>query len=191
MDPRLLQALVPLVEAFAELGIDYQLGGSVASSIHGVPRSSLDIDILAGLRVEHVAGLIDRIKDAYYIPGTKAFDAIERESSFNVIHLETMFKVDIFVAQANEFRRASLERRTPEALTDQRTFFVTTAEDIVLHKLHWYREGGEVSNQQWQDVLGVLKVQGPKLDMAYLRSWARKLHVADLLERALGEATGD
>ncbi len=191
MDPRLLDALSPLVEALEELGVDYQLDGSLASSGHGVPRSSLDIDILAALRSDHVSDLVQKIGGAYYVSKTRALDAVERESSFNVIHLETMFKLDIFIARSNKFRRSSLRRRKLEALTEERAFFVTSAEDILLHKLHWYRSGGGVSNQQWQDVIGVLKVQGGHLDMAYLRDWAKVLQVADLLERALSDASGD
>ena len=190
MDPRLVDALNPLVEAFEELGIEYELGGSVASSVHGVPRSSLDIDILAALEPDQVAALVQKLAGAYYVSSTRVADAVEREASFNVIHLETKFKVDIFIARSNEFRRCSLKRRKLEALTEDRSFFVTSAEDIVLHKLHWYRKGSEVSNQQWQDVVGVLKVQGGRLDIGYLQDWADKLQVADLLKRALSEATG-
>lgn len=190
MDTRLISALSPIVEAFEALGIEYEIGGSVASSVHGVPRSSVDIDILAALRVDHARELFQKLVDEYYVSETRVADAIERESSFNVIHLETMLKVDIFVARANAFRRSSLQRRELQALTDERSFFVTTAEDIVLHKLNWYRQGGEVSNQQWLDVVGVLKVQ-TNLDTDYLRDWANRLHVTDLLERAMSEAARD
>jgi len=190
MDPGLVDALNPLIEAFEELGIDYELGGSVASSVHGVPRSSLDIDILAALEPDQVAALARKLAGAYYVSSTRVADAVEREASFNVIHLETIFKVDIFVARSDEFRRCSLQRRKLEAITEDRSFFVTSAEDIVLHKLLWYRKGSEVSNRQWQDVIGVLKVQGEHLDMGYLHEWADKLQVDDLLKRALSEADG-
>lgn len=190
MDTRLVSALSPLVDAFEELGVAYELG-SVASSVHGVPRSSLDIDILAALEPNHVSVLVEKLEGAYYVSSTRVTDAVELESSFNVIHLKTMFKVDIFIARSNAFRRSSLQRRKLEGLTDERDFFVTSAEDIVLHKLHWYRKGGEVSNQQWQDVIGVLKVQDEHLDMGYLQDWADKLQVADLLKRALSDIAGD
>lgn len=188
MDSRLLSAIGPLVDALEELGVEYELGGSVASSVHGVPRSSLDIDILAALAARHVPDLERMLTGTYYISATRATDAIEREASFNAIHLETMFKIDVFIARSDAFRLSSLERRKVEPLSDERSFFVTSAEDIVLHKLHWYRKGGEVSSQQWQDVLGVLKMQRARLDERYLRDWAEKLHVADLLRRALSEA---
>ena len=191
MDSRLLDALAPIVEAFEELGIEYQVGGSLASSVHGVPRSSLDIDVLAALPKAKVAAFVEMIEDTYYVSKTHAAGAVERESSFNVIHLATMFKVDIFIARSRKFRRSSLQRRKREFLGKEQAFFLTSAEDIVLHKLDWYRSGGGVSTQQWQDVVGVLRVQGDGLDFEYLRKWARELEVSDLLEAALSEASGD
>ena len=191
MDPRLINALTPIVDAFEERGVAYELGGSVASSVHGIARSSVDIDILAALEPSHVADLVRRLERDYYVSANRVAEAIERESSFNVIHLQTMFKVDVFIARSNEFRRSSLQRRKLEGLTEERNFFVTSPEDIVLHKLHWYRKGGEVSGRQWEDVLGVLKVQGKDLDLGYVERWATKLQLTDLLQRALSDALGD
>ncbi len=192
MDQSLLDALAPLVEVFEALGIEYQIGGSLASSVHGVPRSSLDIDVLTALPAEKVSAFVERIEDTYnYVSKTRAASAVERESSFNVIHLATMFKVDIFIARSQKFRRSSLQRRKRELLGEEQAFYLTSAEDIVLHKLDWYRSGGGVSNQQWKDVVGVLKIQGDELDFEYLRKWARELEVSDLLEAALSEASGN
>ncbi len=188
MDPRLLGALVPLVEVLEELGVTYQLGGSVASSFHGVPRSSLDVDVLTSLAPEQVDDLLTKLKEAYYIPKSRARAAAKQGSSFNAIHTQTMFKVDIFVTRSDAFRKSSLERRKREHLTETDAFYVTSAEDIVLHKLLWYRDGGEVSDRQWQDVVGVLRVKGEQLDMAYLEKWASELRVRDLLDRATDEA---
>ena len=188
MDQRLVSALIPIVDAFDELDVAYELGGSVASSVHGVARSSLDIDILAMLEPSQGSALVRLLESGYYISANRVADAIERETSFNVIHLETMFKVDVFIARSNEFRRSSIQRRKLQSITAEREFFVTSPEDIVLHKLHWYRKGGEVSDRQWQDVIGVIKVQASRLDRTYLLEWAAKLDVADLLERVLSEA---
>lgn len=128
--------------------------------------------------------------DAFYVDAESIRDAVQHRRSFNVIHLETMFKVDVFVRKQRPFAQAQFERRTDQVVaTDpERTAYVASPEDIVLSKLEWYRMGGEVSDRQWRDVLGVLKVQGERLDLAYLRRWADALKVADLLERALTEA---
>ena len=143
MDQSLLDALAPLVDVFEALGIEYQVGGSLASSVHGAPRSSLDIDVLAALPAEKVSALVERIEDTYYVSKTRAASAVERESSFNIIHLATMFKVDIFIARSQKFRRSSLQRRKRELLGKEQSFFLTSAEDIVLHKLDWYRTAAE------------------------------------------------
>jgi hypothetical protein len=110
--------------------------------------------------------------------------------SFNVIHLESAVKVDIFVAGPDAFDQERLRRRqriAVNALGKPATLYVDTAEDVILRKLEWYRRGGETSERQWRDVLAVLRVQ-QHLDDAYLRTWAERLAVADLLARALADA---
>lgn len=184
-------ALAPVADALEALGVDYRVGGSVASSALGVGRSTLDIDLVADLLVRHVDPLVARLGDAYYIDGDMIRDAIRRRSSFNVIHLDTMMKLDVFVLKQRAFDREAFTRVTRVALDqqDERAFPLTTAEDIILHKLEWYRLGGGVSERQWADILGVFRVQGGSLDRAYLDRWARELAVDDLLERALADAT--
>jgi len=116
-------------------------------------------------------------------------DAILHRSSFNLIHLGTAFKVDIFLPKDRAFARMQMERRSRRILLDdpERTAWVTSAEDIILAKLEWFRLGGEVSERQWRDVLGVMKTQGTLLDDVYLRHWAVELGVLDLLGRAFSE----
>jgi hypothetical protein len=118
-------------------------------------------------------------------------DALSRRRSFNVIHYQTSFKVDVFPLRDDEYSRVSFARRHfeqclsfgPEPLECA----IATAEDTILRKLEWYRAGGETSERQWNDLRGVLKVSGPRLDLAYLRQWAPYLKVDDLLERLLAE----
>ena len=106
-----------------------------------------------------------------------------------MIHLATMFKVDVFIPKGRPFDRQQLDRRQPWIADSDsgRMIYVATPEDTVLAKLAWYRLGDEISDRQWRDILGVLAVQGDRLDFAYMRQWAATLDVSDLLERALGE----
>ncbi len=193
MDPDLLAALAPVLWALRDLGVRHYVGGSIASSTHGVARSSLDADVVAELGSAHVSSLLARLADAYYVPANRVRDAVTRKTSFNVIHLETMLKVDVFVSKGRPADRRAFERCRPASTeaSDELSIPVASAEDVILAKLDWYRRGGEVSERQWTDVRGVLDVVGEALDVGYLRRGALELEVGDLLERALAEAGGD
>ncbi len=174
------------------LDVPYVIGGSLASIAHGMIRATMDADIIADLQPHHVAALLDTLSAQFYMPDeTVLKQAIERRGSFNMIHLATMFKVDIFLPQGRPFDRQQLERRIGERVgsDSKEEIWILSAEDLVLAKLDWFRLGGESSERQWRDVLGVIKVQSSTLDIAYLREWARPLQVHDLLERAWLEAT--
>jgi hypothetical protein len=186
----LLPVILPVVEILEDLEVPYQIGGSLASSAWGLPRSTQDIDLVADLQHSHVARFVSRLDDAYYIDSQAVQDAIQHRGSFNLIHLSTMFKIDIFIRKSGPFEDATFRRARRAQLseaTDQQATF-TSPEDIVLHKLAWYRMGGGISERQWLDVLGVLKVQGADLDQTYLRSWSERLGLDDLLKRALEDA---
>lgn len=189
--PDLLSALEPVVRALEELGVRYFVGGSLASAAHGVPRASIDADVIAELGREQVTPLVARLAGAYYLDEERAREAVQTRRSFNLIHLGTMFKVDLFVARGRAFDEQALERARPQALDDApgaRRFLVASPEDTILAKLEWFRAGGEVSERQWADVVGVLKTLQPDLDHRYLDHWAAVLGVSDLLEQARGES---
>ena len=187
--PDILAAITPIVEALEELGIPYHIGGSVASSIYGLPRLTIDADLVADIRMKHVRPLVKQLETDYYIDEDMIRDAIRRQSSFNIIHLDTMLKVDVFIPKTRLFDQEELRKVRQEVLSEgTRPFNIASPEGTILNKLEWYRMGGEVSDRQWNDILGVLKVQGTNLDMAYLQRWAADLSVTDLLERALVDA---
>ena len=186
----LVAALRPVTEAFDALGVPYYLGGSVASSAHGIARASLDADLVAALEPEHVDGFVKHLAAAYYIPEDRLRSAVATRSSCNLIHLATMFKIDVFVSKGRPFDQEAARRARPQAIDeaeDGPLFPVASAEDVVLAKLEWFRLGGETSERQWWDVIGVLRV-AEDVDRAYLRRWAAALSLTDLLERALADA---
>jgi hypothetical protein len=185
--PEAVAALAPVLAVLQRLGVRHYVGGSMASSAHGIARSSVDADVVAELRPEHVSPLVAELADAYYVPEARVQDAVLRRGSFNLIHHQTMFKVDVFVARDRPFDRRALERAraAPEETMGGVRVPLASAEDTILAKLEWYRRGGEVSQRQWSDVIGMLQVGGTSLDGAYLAQGARELGVADLLARAL------
>jgi hypothetical protein len=182
-----------VVDALQSLGVSYLISGSLASGVHGRMRATMDADLVADLRLEHGEALAQALGDAFYVDVEMIRQAIRQHGSFNLIHLETTFKVDIFISKGRPFDHRQLERRVAQVVSTEpeRTAYFASAEDIVLSKLEWYRMGGEVSDRQWKDVMGVLKVQSTRLDRIYLRRWAQELDVADLLDRALLEAELD
>lgn len=183
--------MIPVIDAFEELGVAYYIGGSVASLAHGIYRTTADVDLVADLRMEHARPLKRLLQSTYYIDEDMIRDAIRHRSEFNLLHLDTMFKVDVFIPKTRQFDqevRRRVQRSKLNIGENTRLFNLESPEDVILTKLEWYRMGGEVSDRQWNDILGVLKVQGTNLDISYLRRWASSLGVADLLERALVDA---
>ena len=190
MDAEQSQANLLVVQAFETLRIAYFLGGSMASSIHGIYRATADADFVAAVLPEHAESLARILQPAFYASIEAIRVAVASGRSFNVIHLDTMLKVDVFVAGTDPFHLMQMRRRVLQATgpDGQTTFYVASPEDTVLAKLQWYRDGGSVSDRQWSDVLGVLKVQGATLDHSYFAEWARELGLTDLLRRAMEDA---
>ena len=183
-------ALKPLLQELSRLHIPYCIGGSVASSTYGAFRATRDIDVVFNLEPKHVDELVSSLKSEYYIDRDAILEAIQRQASFNIIHLKTMFKIDIFILKERAFDQEAFRRKQENQIDadSHLTVFCASPEDIILHKLEWYRAGDHVSERQWNDVLGVLKVQKDQLDPAYMKKWAKELQVLDLLEKALQEA---
>ena len=185
--PDALVATLMATKVLDELAIPYLIAGSLASSFHGIPRSTADADLVAALKVEHAVPLVSRLAPAFYVDLDRVLGAIQRRASFNAIHLATMVKVDVFILQDTPTAQKEMERRQPMRLTDppETILHVASAEDTIVQKLAWYRLGREVSEHQWKDVLGIIKVRRQNLDLVYLRGTATALAVSDLLDRAL------
>jgi hypothetical protein len=172
-----------------ELGVRWFLGGSLASSVHGIPRATLDADIVADLRPLHVTPLLKALGEDWYAEEQSIRQAIDGRSSFNLIHFGTAMKVDVFVPKLRRFETGQFLRaqRTPIAEGSEIEIPVCSPEDIIAVKLEWFRLGEELSERQWGDILGVLRINAKHLDLDGLRASATELGVVDLLIKALIE----
>jgi len=161
--------------------------------MHGMYRSTADIDIVADVHSAQVIPLLAALHKNFYVDEHAVREAIDRRQSFNAIHFDSVFKVDIFIPKSDEFSRKQIERRELKKLAPdvEQMVYVATAEDTILAKLRWYDSGGRVSTNQWNDVMGIIGGSSSILDLVYLRQWALKLAVADLLDRAFKEAGDD
>lgn len=190
MLPETLIVIDTLVSRLDALGIGYFVGGSVASSMHGIYRATNDADIVVDLPENRVDDLVAALQDDFYVDADMIRDALKHNHSFNVIHLPTMVKADLFPPKRTAFGDSEWQRRRRENIrdTEMQAVYVASAEDMILQKLSWYRLTGERSDRQWGDVQGMLKVQGTALDFAYLAHWAAELALTDLLQTSLIDA---
>ena len=187
MQPDILTTLIELKEALDRTGIDYMVVGSLASSAHSLPRATRDVALIILITPQQVKRLAATLRPKFYVSEDAALEAIRQFASFNAIHEETFYQADLFVMEPTPFNQAQFERREEIGLDPENkiTMMFQSAEDTVLSKLDWFRQGQEVSERQWQDVMGILRAQGDELDLAYMRRWAANLGIDDLLQRAL------
>lgn len=178
--------LLYVAELLERLGIPYHVGGSIASSAHGMYRASADVDIVIDPTREQLEALARALERGFYVSRTAMAEAMSSRGTFNAIHDETSFKLDFFLKGPTAFDAVELQRSIRQPLGDERgrVIRLKSPEDTILRKLEWFRRGGEVSDRQWQDVLSVLAAGRGQLDEGHLEHWARELGVSDLLDRA-------
>ena len=188
--PRLFEVALIVATEFRILEIPFLIGGSVASLMHGESRLTNDVDFAAVMRDHHVAQFVKALKGPFYADDVLIRDAIRRRGLFNVIHISSASKIDVHVIEPDKFQRSQLERSRRMRLIpeDETRVPIASPEDIVLQKLLWHRKSEGASERQLRDVLGVLKAQREKLDLAYMQSWARELDLTAMLDRLLREA---
>ena len=153
-------------------------------------RTTQDSVIITDMRPEHIKPFVGALQDKFFIDEEMIAESIQHHSSFNIIHRDSVFRVDIFIPRSSPFQQSQLARAQRHAfsLATKISANFASPEVTILSKLEWYRRGCEVSEHQWRDILGVLKTKAGELDLDYLHNWARELHLADLLERAQKES---
>jgi len=189
--PDILEALRPVAKIFDALSIPYYIGGSIASSIYGLARATMGVDLIASIKQRHIEPLKDELEGQYYIDADMILKAIRSSSSFNLIHLDTTIKIDVFISKGDVYEREVFKRKRKDTLDEEAPgseFYFSSPEDTILNKLQWYDMGERSSERQWLDIIGILKVQNALLDKDYLSKWAKKLQLLELLEKAYQEA---
>jgi len=189
--PRPDEAFHRLLQVLDRMEIPYYVGGSVASSSHGIPRTTMDVDLVVDLLPDLIDEFTAQLQRDFYADAALIRESFSRGRAANLLHYATAYKFDLFPLGTDEYSRIQFARRAfrnirslgPEPIECA----VASAEDTILRKLEWYRAAGETSERQWNDLRGILKISGAKLDPAYLRHWAAHLKVDDLLERLLRE----
>ena len=185
-----VELLLHVASVFERTGARYAYVGSVASSSHGLPRATNDIDLITDLSFAQVSDLIGMLGDDFYFDEDAIHRALRTRRSFNLIHQTSLIKVDVFSLTPGGFGYTSLARRSlePAMRGSDSNVYMVTAEDTLLAKLEWFKKGGGTSDRQWSDITGIIKVRGASLDTPYLYTWAVTLGVSDLLEKAFAEA---
>ncbi|MCB9675224.1 MAG: hypothetical protein H6737_08910 [Alphaproteobacteria bacterium] len=185
--PSQLEVALQVGRALEAAGCEWMIGGSIATSAYGEPRATNDVDLVANLRPGVCAAFVERLGDAFYVDLDVVRDAARRGTSFNVIHFDSVEKIDVFCVR-DAFAADGLKKRVDWDLGDGLVAPVAPPGHMVVEKLRWYRRGGEVSDRQLRDVQGVLQTSGDVLDLDELRRWAGELGLSDLLEDALVKA---
>lgn len=173
--------LVKVIDRLNQVNIPYMITGGIATIFYGRPRLTHDFDIVIDVGPEQIQRLIDTFEEEFYISEEAVREAMDRHSMFNLIHLDSGIKVDFWMLQDDPFDRKRFGRRQRHAYSGREIVF-SSPEDVVLKKLLWFKET-EVE-RHLVDALGVLEVQ-QGLDVAYLKEWAERLTIKDLLNELL------
>lgn len=185
----LFELLQKVVEVFERLQIQYFVTGAIASAAYGEPRLTNDIDIVAGMREEHISGLLEAFPlHDFYVSEEAITDAIQHQGQFNIIYSSSGLKVDVIIRKDTEFDRSRFSRirRIQPAESYQANF--ASPEDVIIKKMEYYKEGA--SEKHLRDITGIIKISGETLDRDYIAYWAGQLgltEIWDAIQRRLTE----
>jgi hypothetical protein len=168
-------------------GIRFAVGGSWASAAYGEARFTYDIDILADFDANSLERFLRELPAGFHADAEEARHLFRMGRAFNVIYMPTALKFDLFPAKAFPIGAEEIERAVmlPNSGLGEDPVPFVSPEDILLAKLDWFRQGGEVSERQWRDIVGIVRTRFGSLDRSYLKRSAERLGVAKLLELAL------
>jgi hypothetical protein len=189
-----MRSFVEVLLQFAQLldgmSVPYMVVGSAASSLYGDSRATAGVDIVADLHTEKVSPLVAALQEDFYVGEGTIHRGVQSRRSFKAIHFDSLFKVDVYVLPAEAFDQQQMKRRRREKLfpDSAQEVYLASPEDTVLSKLRWHRRGGGASARQLTDVVGIIRIQSERLDVPYLREWADKLNVRDLLDKTFEDA---
>ncbi|MSR56971.1 MAG: hypothetical protein EXS05_04790 [Planctomycetaceae bacterium] len=177
------ELLIDVLDRLNQAGVSYMLTGSMASNYWGTPRTTHDLDFVLAMQPAQVEAIVAAFEKGFFIQSQSVRQVFRPPNQFNVIDEQSALKADFWLLRDNEFEQTAFERRLPVTLFGVPAS-IATAEDIILHKLHWHRI--TPSERQLTDAAGVVDVQAGRLDTAYLKTWGAALHVEhelqDLLE---------
>lgn len=188
----MLDVALLVAEAIDAVGGEYFIGGSVASSLQGEPRATNDIDFVVAMLGFRARTLAEKLGSDFEVDQAVLRNALSCGGSANIFYLPMVTKIDIFGLGSAPYDEVEFaRRRRVKVRSSGAELWIKSPEDTILRKLLWYREGGQVSQKQWRDVVEVLRVRGTDLDSVFLDTWATRLDVQTLLARARAEATGN
>jgi hypothetical protein len=174
------EALLVVLSLLEKHGIPYMISGSFASNLHGLPRVTQDADVVIDPTIVNLHAFLDSLGADFYFSREEAIEAFQSKRIFNLIHLETGFKVDLIIRKSRPFSRIEFERKGKGRFLGTTRWFASP-EDVILVKLEWAKLGE--SERQFTDALNVARIQGEKLDRVYLETWAGELEIGDYLRR--------
>ena len=182
--PDIQETLLPILDSATSLNVPALLIGSVAGSIYGFPRSAQDVDILADFHKDHLAFLFEHLAHSYIFDPQIITLPQQHFTSFRLLHISRLIKIDVFLP-STVFEREILERAQAQMLLEEKApALIASAEDITLLNLLQYQAQGKNADDRWNDILGILKVQAPTIDLAYLDRQAKKMNIEGLLSQA-------
>ena len=186
MGPSHLDLAVDIAKLLEDIGVRYVIGGSVASSLIGEPRSTVDVDIAVELGDQDLEPFFERVRPSFYVPETDAARAVHEKDSFTIIHNDAALKIDLFVLGDGLLDVNQIGRRVSFQVPSQppASLWITSPEDQVLRKLDWYRQGGQVSDRQLRDIVAILQINRQSLDYGYLTETAELVGLSQLLREA-------